>query len=170
MGKTPAELLMNRLPKTRFDLLRQKSMEMKQQVKIFQDNSDFKAEFKPNQAVFVLNFGKGAKWLPGVVLKEISPRNFEVQVEDVIWERHCTQMRTRFIPTSLIPRRKEEEFTPTEIPRRKEEEFTPTEIPTTPDLEIKKSSWPELDCKSKQSTSTEKEKKGERRQPTSTEK
>lgn len=157
MGKTPAELLMNRLPKTRFDLLRQKSMEMKQQVKIFQDNSDFKAEFKPNQAVFVLNFGKGAKWLPGVVLKEISPRNFEVQVEDVIWERHCTQMRTRFIPTSLIP-------------RRKEEEFTPTEIPTTPDLEIKKSSWPELDCKSKQSTSTEKEKKEERRQPTSTEK
>ncbi|XP_028517964.1 uncharacterized protein K02A2.6-like [Exaiptasia diaphana] len=80
--------------KKRFDLLRQRSMELKQQVKIFQDNSDFEAEFKPNQAVFVMNFGKGGKWLPGVVLKEISLRNYEVQVEDFIWKRHCTQMRS----------------------------------------------------------------------------
>ena len=72
------ELLMNRRPKTRFDSLRQKSLlEIKQQVKIFQEKSDFKAVFKPNQAVFALNFGKGTKWLPGVILKQISPRNYE---------------------------------------------------------------------------------------------
>ena len=61
---------MNRQPKTRLDLLRQKNIQdTKQQVKIFQDNSEFKADFTPSQAVFVLNFGKGAKWLPGIILK-----------------------------------------------------------------------------------------------------
>ena len=103
-GKSPAEILMNRLPKSRFDLLRQKTTEIKQQVKIFQENSNFTAEFKPNQAVFVLNFGKGVRWLPGIVLKEISNRNYEIQVNDVIWKRHCTQMRPRFIPMNLIPK------------------------------------------------------------------
>jgi len=85
IGKSPAELLMNQQPKTRFNLLRQKSLQdTKQQVKILQDNSEFKADFKPSQALFVLNFGKGAKWLPGIILKEIGPRNYEVQVEDVV--------------------------------------------------------------------------------------
>jgi len=70
IGKSPAELFMKRQPKTRFDLLRQKSLQnTKQQVKIFQDNSEFKADFTPSQAVFVLNFGKGRKWLPGIILK-----------------------------------------------------------------------------------------------------
>ena len=121
IGKPPAELLMNRQPKTRFDLLGQKSLQgTKQQVKIFQDNSEFKPDFKPSQAVFVINFGKGAKWLLGIILKEISPRNYEVQVEDVVWKRHCTQIRPRYIPTTLIDRRKEEVL-PTEIPTTTEE-------------------------------------------------
>ena len=112
---------MNRQTKTRFDLLRQKSFQdTKQQVKIVQDNLEFKADFKPSQAVFVLIFGKGAKWLPGISLKEISPRNYEVQVEDVIWKRHCRQIRSRYIPANLIDRRKEEVLQ-TEIPITTEE-------------------------------------------------
>ena len=85
IGKSSAELFMNRQPKTIFDLLRQISFqETKQQVKIFQGNSEFKTDFKLGQAVFVLNFGKGTMWLPGIILKEISPINYEVQVEDVV--------------------------------------------------------------------------------------
>ena len=96
---------MNRQPKTRFDFLQQKSLQdTKLLVKIVQDNSEFKADFKPSQAVFVLYFGKRAKWLPGIILKEISQRNYEVQVEDVVWKRHCTQIRPRYIQTTLIDR------------------------------------------------------------------
>ena len=29
----------------------------------------------------------------------VSPRNFEVQVGDILWERHQGQLRLRFIPT-----------------------------------------------------------------------
>ena len=53
-------------------------------------------------------------------MKEIGPRNYEVQVEDVVWKRHCTQIRPRYIPTTLIDRRKEEVL-PTEIPSITEE-------------------------------------------------
>eukprot|EP00794_Sanderia_malayensis_P018492 gene18492-20341_t len=149
IGKSPAELLMNRQPKTRFDFLRQKSLlDTKQQVKIFQDNSKFNTDFKLKQAVFVLNFGKGAKWLPGIILKEISPRSYEVQVEDIVWKRHCTQIRPRYIPTILIDRRKEEIHIPTEIPTTTEEEGK--EVTTEESLEsenessINKDAVPEL--------------------------
>ncbi|KAK3691651.1 hypothetical protein RRG08_044871 [Elysia crispata] len=37
-------------------------------------------------------------WIPGVITKTLSPRNFEVQVGDVIWKRHQDQIRPRHIP------------------------------------------------------------------------
>lgn len=151
-GKSPAELLMNRQPKTRFNSLRQKGLQdLKQQVKIFQENSEFKAVFKPSQAVFVLNFGKGAKWLPGIVQKEISPRNYEIQVDDVIWKRHCSQIRPRYIPTFLMER------------RRNEIDLS-AEIPTTPDEPMSTQAQVQRQEPSNQpvmSTPTSKERKGE---------
>ena len=79
-------------------------------------------------------------------MKEISPRNYEVQVEDVVWKRHCTQIRPRYIPTTLIERRKEEVL-PTEIPTTTEETIpapAPAQEPsnkptmTTPTLKERK--------------------------------
>ena len=133
IGKSPAELLMNLQSKTRVDLLRQKSLQdTKQQVKIFQDHSEFTADFKPSQAVLVLNSDKGAKCLPGIILKEISPRNYEVQVEEVVLKRHCTHIGPKYIATTLIDRRKEEVL-PTEIPIKTEETIpapTPAQEPS----------------------------------------
>ena len=57
--------------------------------------------FTPNQAVFVSNFGKGAKWIPGTIVGTVSPRNLEVQVGDIISKRHQEQLRPRFIPSTL---------------------------------------------------------------------
>ena len=31
----------------------------------------------------------------------VSPRNFEVQVEDIIWKQHQEQLSSRFIPPTL---------------------------------------------------------------------
>ena len=94
LGKSPPELLMNRQPRIRFSSLRAKSS--KQEVKVFQDKLDNKAQFTPNQAVFVRNFGKGAKWIPGTIVGTVSPRNFD-NVGDIIWKRHQEQLRPRFI-------------------------------------------------------------------------
>ncbi|XP_015765071.1 PREDICTED: uncharacterized protein K02A2.6-like [Acropora digitifera] len=80
LGKSPSELLMNRQPRIRFRSLRFKTSN--QEVKVFQHNLDNKPKFKPEQSVFVRNFGKGAKWVPGRITETVSPRNFNVQVGD----------------------------------------------------------------------------------------
>ena len=49
--------------------------------------------------MFVRNFGKGAKWVLGRITETVSPRNFNVQVEDTLWKRHEEQVRPRLIPT-----------------------------------------------------------------------
>ncbi|CAB4021716.1 Transposon Tf2-6 poly, partial [Paramuricea clavata] len=97
LGKSPSELLMNRQPRIRLSALRAK--QSKNEVKIFQDNLDNQPKYSQNQAVFARNFGKGARWLPGVTVKIISPRNYDVKVRDVMWKRHEEQLRPRHIPS-----------------------------------------------------------------------
>ena len=55
IGKSPAELLMNRQLRTRFSALR--FTDIKQQVKVFQDNMEQTPKFKQNDAVFTKNQG-----------------------------------------------------------------------------------------------------------------
>ena len=62
------------------------------------DNFDNKSNFTLDQPVFMRNFGKGAKWIPGKVIEIISPRKFEVQVGDTLWKRHEEQLRPRLMP------------------------------------------------------------------------
>ena len=63
---------------------------------VFQDNMEQAPEFKQNDAVLSKNFGKGQDWMPGVVTE--SPKRFLVQVRDVVWKRHVSQLRPRQIP------------------------------------------------------------------------
>ena len=72
----------------------------KQKVKVFQDNLDNQPRYSLNQAVFARNFGKGGRWVPGNIVRIISPGNFNVQVGDVVWKRHKEQLRPRFIPST----------------------------------------------------------------------
>ncbi|XP_028418458.1 uncharacterized protein LOC114543815 [Dendronephthya gigantea] len=97
LGKSPSELLMNRQPQIRLSALRAKKSG--NEVKIFQDNPDNKPKYSLSQAVFARNFGKGPRWIPGVVIRIISPRNYDVQVSDVVWKRHEEQLRPRQIPS-----------------------------------------------------------------------
>ena len=96
-GKSPAELLLNRQPRTRFDLLKGES---KKEVEIYEKNSAFEAGFISGQALYALDFTKNsAKWVPCVVTDVLSPMSYRVQVGDVNWKRHRNQLRTREIPT-----------------------------------------------------------------------
>lgn len=108
VGKSPSELLMNRQPRVRFSALRGK--QSKQEVKIFQGNLDNKPKYTQKQAVSVRNFGKGAKWMPRVKAGTVSPRNYDVQVDDVVWKRHEEQLRSRYIPTTQYTESKQSEY------------------------------------------------------------
>ena len=96
LGKSPAELLTNRQPRTRFNALR--FTKTKQQVKVFQDNMNFKPSFEVEDTVFAKSFGRGAKWVPGIIIEIISPKSYMVQIKDVIWKRHEDQLKHRKIP------------------------------------------------------------------------
>lgn len=91
---------MNRQPRLRLSNLRPKKN--KHEVKVFADNLNNRNSFVLNQAVFARNFGQGNRWSHGKVVEIISPRNYKVQVGDVIWKRHEEQLRNRFVPSSSL--------------------------------------------------------------------
>ena len=37
-----------------------------------------------NDAVFVRNYGRGDNWMPGTICEILSPKNYLVQVKDVV--------------------------------------------------------------------------------------
>ena len=89
---------MNRQPRIRFNALRSSST--KQQVKVFEDSQQTPT-FSPGDAVFALNFGRGPRWIPAVIIHVHSPLSYDVQVEgEVIWKRHQDQLRPRSVTAS----------------------------------------------------------------------
>ena len=99
-GKSPAELLMNRQPRIRFNALRKSHTS--RQVNVF-ERSMSQAKFNEGDSVFALNFGRGANWLPGKVVHVNSPYSYDVEVGDCIWKRHQDQLRLRTVPSNNGP-------------------------------------------------------------------
>ena len=71
-GVPPAELLMKRELQTRLSLVYPDIGEVVdkcQSQKYYRDRTAALCDFSVNDAVYVLNHGLGAKWLPGVVIR-----------------------------------------------------------------------------------------------------
>lgn len=98
-GKSPNELLMNRQPRIRLAALRNSTT--KKQVVIFKENFGGNCKYHPGQKVFVFNYGKGLRWLPGKIITVISPRSYQVQVNNSLFKRHEEQMRPRYTDNVL---------------------------------------------------------------------
>eukprot|EP00117_Sycon_ciliatum_P047528 scpid79697/ scgid33944/ Uncharacterized protein K02A2.6 len=102
-GKSPAEMLMNRQPRLRYDTLKSKP---NAGVQSFNQNMHLTPEYKPGDAVFVWSFRKSdPNWIPGVVLSLCSPMNYTVQIDDVVWKRHRNQLRPRSVPLTQFAER-----------------------------------------------------------------
>ena len=97
--RSPAEMLLKRLPRTRFDL-------MKPDVTTkFRENHDRKVkchdkniirEFEEGEAVSILNFGRGPKWLSGRVKSRQGPLTYDIELEDGrILKRHIDHILSR---------------------------------------------------------------------------
>ena len=100
-GKSPAELLMGRQPRLKFDALKPR-VNLKF-VRSFDQNAHLTPEYKPGDAVFAVSFRKSEPtWVPGIILSICSPMNFNVQVEYVVWKRHRNQLRHRSVHLSQL--------------------------------------------------------------------
>ena len=99
-GQTPSELLLQRMPRTHFDLL---LPSVTDKVKVAQSKQkslhDRGAQLRTLHAgdtVFVTNFGQGVKQLPGVISSQLGPLTYEVRLEDGrMVRRHVDHIRLR---------------------------------------------------------------------------
>ena len=99
-GVSPAELLMNRRPRCRLDLLRPdvsgRVRQKQEQQKANHDQHIHARNFKVGDLVSVKNQGTGAKWLPGVIETMSSPEQGTIQLEDGrVIRRHVDHLRHR---------------------------------------------------------------------------
>nr|XP_055046280.1 LOW QUALITY PROTEIN: uncharacterized protein K02A2.6-like [Misgurnus anguillicaudatus] len=99
-GQTPAEMLLGRKPKSLLDLLhpdvrgRVRAQQEKQKFRHDQHAKD--RSFQEGEAVFIKNFGRGQKWLSGVVLENSGPQSVIVKVSDGrCMRRHKDHVRLR---------------------------------------------------------------------------
>ena len=99
-GEPPAVLFMGRRPRSRLDLmhpdLAQKILLKLQRQKQDHDKTCRERTFKVGQHVFVRNFSKRCKWLPGTILERTGPVSFCCELTDgTVVRRHQDQMRNR---------------------------------------------------------------------------
>ena len=98
-GQTPAELFLNRRPRTRLDLLRpdlgQKVFEKQIDQKAIFDRPSKECHFSIGEEVLVQNFRGEPKWIEGTVAERTGPVSYRVIVGDQIWKRNVDQIREK---------------------------------------------------------------------------
>ena len=98
-NETPSQLLMGRKIRTRLDLLRpdgERHVSSKQaQQKADHDKHARSRELHTGQSVMARNLRPGVPWVPGVIVEQLGPLTYRVQVEGgLLWRRHLDHLRT----------------------------------------------------------------------------
>ena len=120
-GLSPAQMLMNRQPRTRLDFLRpdiQRRVNQKQFVQ--KENHDKRAKhrsFDVNATVYVQNFANGPRWLAGHITAVAGHLMYTVQLVDGrVWKRHVDHIRCRYVSQQPVI----DPVFPTALPEREE--------------------------------------------------
>ena len=111
-GKSPAELLFQRQPRSQFDRMLPKSSKENEDPKDPKENKKDKEKkvrvFEENDSVWVKNFGEGKKWVAGTILKRTSKVNYQVASNDKILHRHIDQLIVRVPKVGTTPKVRED--------------------------------------------------------------
>ena len=107
-GRSPAELLLGRQPKSRLDLLHPdtnaKVLESQSSQKYGHDKHARARGFQVGERVYLQNFSGAPTWLTGKVLYPIGPVSFRVQLpDDQVKKQHVDHLRIRYPEDSPIP-------------------------------------------------------------------
>ena len=139
MGQPPCELFLHRALRTRFDLihpdLEKKVADKQEQQKKYHDQHARGRKFSLGQEVMARNYGKGNKWMPGIIKKQNGPVSYTVLVDGMCWERHADQLRDK---STEAPEDETQESQPTasegdnEITDNSELPTATTELPLSP--------------------------------------
>ena len=98
-GHIPAELFLNRRPKTRLDLLKpdlcRKIGSKQNNQKATQDAHSKDKNFQVNETVLAQNFRGEPKWLEAIIIERTGPVSYTVQIGKEIAKRHVDQILSR---------------------------------------------------------------------------
>ena len=102
-GEPPSLLLMGRRLRNRLDLLTpsvEKYVEARQYITMLSRNAHrgFRT-FSAGDSVLATNFGRGGKWVSGVVTEVLGSRHYIVKVAGSLWKQHIDQLLRR--PTDV---------------------------------------------------------------------
>ena len=107
-GRSPAELLLGRQPRSRLDLLQldtnAKVLDRKTRQKYGHDQHSRVRGFQVGDKVYLWTFTGTPTWLTGKVLDQIGPVSFRVQLPDgQIRKRHVDHLRVRYLKEPCVP-------------------------------------------------------------------
>ena len=99
-GSPPAQLLLGRLPWSKFDLVKpdlSDRVQQKQDVqRKFQNRLARECQFVVGDAVFIKDFPLGKTWIPGTVSAVKGPMSYRIDLTDGrVVRRHVDHVRTR---------------------------------------------------------------------------
>ena len=121
-GIPPAELLMQRKPRSRLDLLKPQlstTVHLKQTMqKLNHDKSTPVRQFQIDDAVYIQDLPSRSTWLPGTVVKIRGPLTYDMELEDGrIVTRHVDNLRRQHPQTTSVssPTTTEDDCLPTAI-------------------------------------------------------
>lgn len=76
------------------------------------DSTAKSRNFVVAETVLVRNYSRGAKWLPGVIVKRTGPVSFLIKLPDgQVWRRHRDQMRKSNVRLEMEPQLPEADVT-----------------------------------------------------------
>ena len=130
-GTPPCELLMGRSLRTRWDLLKPdtRTSVCRRQAKQKErhDQHARTRSFYVGQSVMARNFGSGNNWISGVIVRQLGPVTYLVNVSDGrVWKRHVDHLK-ELVPTRDLPA-SDSDFD-MDIPSTSTPDHTPPEEP-----------------------------------------
>ena len=100
-GEPPALMLMGRKLRTRLDLLIpsvERHVEARQYSKMVSPTAHRGLrQFHAGDPVLARNYGKGEKWIRGVITEVLGSRHYMVEVSGNLWKRHVDQLLSRAV-------------------------------------------------------------------------
>lgn len=118
-GRTPSELLIGRIIRTKWDLLRPSVSEAVEAAQTRQKVASGGKErsFGVGDYVWARDFRGRAKWVPGEIITVLGPRNYRIRTAIGTWMRHINQLRLRSANSASVPSMDPlEDFTPSVQP------------------------------------------------------
>ena len=100
-GVSPAQLLMGRKLSSAFSELKPnvgRRTRIKNDVAL--ESSNTPRQLEVNDTVWVRNYARGSRWIPGVVIEKSGPLSYDIEVNGSMVKRHIDQLRRRSVNES----------------------------------------------------------------------